>query len=169
MFRAALASALLLCLLGGCATYQLGETANLEFRSVFVAPPANQTSLPQLAAPVAAAMRRSIEQSASLDLASRSDADAELRLRLVESGRERLAVQSQDLGRARKIDLQIEVSLSLLRSGSADQYIIRDRRFTISQEVYLDSGQIEAEAQATPELARKIAQAAADILLDPWP
>lgn len=169
MRRAILASLILLPLLGGCASYQLGQPAPPEYRTVFVAPTANETDLPQLAAPVAAALRRAIEQTGALNLATRGAADTELRLRLVDAKRERLAVQSQDLGRARKIDLQLEVSLSLLRSGTEDQFIISDRRFTVTQEIYLDSGQIEAETQAAPEIARKIAEATAEILLDSWP
>ena len=46
---------------GGCASYQLGSaTAELPYRAIYVAPPRNETNLPQLEAPMAVALRHAI-------------------------------------------------------------------------------------------------------------
>ena len=169
MLKTVFASIAAIALLAGCASYHLGSPGALDYSTVYIAPPLNQTTLPKLESAVDVALRKAIEQSGPLHLAGRGQANVELTVRLVEVKRAIEAVQSNDLGRARKIALRLEVAFDLRRSDAApDDFMIHDRHFIVSQDVYVDSGQIEAEYQATPELARKVAQEATGLLLDVW-
>ncbi len=153
---------------GGCASYQLGNPSQPDYGSIRVAPPRNESSLPQAEAPIATALRQAIQQSGDLEFSSATTADSVLELTLLEISRPIAAALSEDVGRGRKFELVAQLSLSLRREGDSENYLIRDRTFTVRQDIFSDSGQIDAERQATPELARKIAERAAQILQEAW-
>src|SRR5690606_25886317 len=123
---------------------------------------------PQIEAPLTNALRKAIQQSTTLELASGSDSDAVLEITIVEAHRDIAAALAEDVGRARKFELTLDLSLSLRKPGETDDYFLQDRLFNVTQDIYTDSGQITAEYQATPELARTIATRAAEILEDLW-
>lgn len=165
---ALVASALATLLLASCASYQLGNPASLSYRSVHVAPPRNLSTLPQIEGAVNTALRKELAQSASLELASDSQSDVVLEITILDSKRRIAAVTADDVGRGRKFELSVDLALSLRRTGTPDDYLIRDRAFTVTQDVFTDSGQVNAEYQGTVEIARSIAVRAAEIIQDHW-
>lgn len=156
------------CFLGGCGSYQLGEPGELAYSSVFVSPTRNLTDIPQIEGAVNQALRKAIEQDSRLSLSPSQASSAILELALIESKRETAAVLAEDVGRVRKFQLNVEVSVSLRESAGSANFIIEDRRFRITQDIFTDSGQINAEHQAVAEMAAKIAQQANEILVDVW-
>lgn len=163
-----LIGALAVLLLHGCASYQLGEPARLPYRSVSVSPPKNLSTLPQLEGALNSALRQTILQSASLDLAQTGSQDATLELVVVEAKRDIAAVTADDVGRGRKFELVIDFELSLKKAGSGEDYFVRSRPFTIKRDIYNDSGLVDAEHQAGPAIAREAATKAVEIITDLW-
>lgn len=154
--------------LSGCASYQLGQPRTAAYQAIYVAPARNQSALPQLEAPVNAAVRQALGRSEAFTLANEGDADAKLEIRLIEAKREMAAVLSEDVGRARKVQLVVEVAVDLKNASQPGSFYIRDRRFVITQDVFTDSGQVSAEYQAGPELADQIATRVTELLADTW-
>lgn len=168
MLRPLLITLAALATLSGCASYHLGSSGKLEYSTIFVAPPRNNSTLPQLEGPTNAALRKAIEEASKLSIASRATSDAILELAILSSDREIAAVLPSDVGLARKLDVIFEVELSLRSTAVPDTYYIRARTFTVAIDIFTDSGQITAERQAVPEIARKIAQRATEIIQDVW-
>lgn len=154
--------------LSGCASYQIGEPAPLPYRAISVSPPKNLSTLPQLEGPLAAALRQAILQAGSLELAQSGNSDATLELTIVEARREIAAVTAEDLGRGRKFQLLVEFELSLKSSGQQEDYLVNSRRFTVTRDIFTESGLVDAEHQAGPEIAREAAQLSIEIISDLW-
>lgn len=157
----------LLWLLAGCASYQMGAPSALPYSSIEVASPRNESTLPQIEAPLSVALRQAIQESQSLRLDS-NGGSAVLEITVLEAKRDIAAALAEDVGRARKFELTLNLALSLRKPGAGDEYFFRDRLFSVTQDIYTDSGQITAEYQATPEIARVIAVRATEILEDLW-
>lgn len=168
MLRPFLIALIALTALSGCASYKLGSSGKLEYSAIFVAPPRNLSTLPQLEGPTNAALRNAIEEASKLSIASRSSADAILELAIIHVDREIAAVSPNDVGRARKLEVSFEVQLTLRSTTAPDTYYIRERPFTVTIDIFTDSGQINAERAAIPEISRKIADRAAEIIQDAW-
>ncbi|MDQ8201978.1 LPS assembly lipoprotein LptE [Pelagicoccus sp. SDUM812003] len=160
--------ALTLLSLSGCASYQLGSSTDLPYSVIRIDTPKNLTELAQVEAPLNAALREAVSRSATLQLNEGQRYDALLETTVIEAKREIAGVQSEDVGRGRKFELRITVSLSLRSSSQPDRFFIRDRQFEIRQDVYSDSGLVEAEYQAMPEISREIAERAVEIIEDLW-
>ena len=154
--------------LSGCASYRLGQPRAADYQAIYIAPARNESALPQLEAPVNAAVRQALSRSEAFSLANESDADAKLEIRLIEAKREMAAVLSEDVGRARKLQLVVEVGVDLHNTRQPGAFYIRDRRFVVSQDIFTDSGQISAEYHAGPALADEIATRVAELLADTW-
>lgn len=165
---ASLAVSLFLLALSGCASYQLGETAALPYHSIYVAPPKNLSTLPQFEAPLAAALRQSLLQSGPVTLSGSAASDATLELTVVEIKRDIAAVTAEDVGRGRKFELTVSLELTLREPVEGGQIYIDSREFSVTQDVYSDSGLVDAEYQATPELSRIIAERATELVVDLW-
>lgn len=168
MRKIALFGALFTLFLSGCASYQLGEPTSLPYKSIAVAAPRNSSTLPQLEAALTSATRSALQQSGALDLATGSTSDAVLLLHVLEVRREIAAVNSNDVGRGRKFELEIDVELTLENTASPNSPFIDRRLFTIKQDVFTDSGLVDAEYQAMPEISRLVAERATEILTDRW-
>ena len=168
MLRAFIPLALAFALLSGCASYQLGQPRPVEYQAIYVAPTLNQTVLPQLEAPVNHAVRQALARSGVFQLAGEDQGDARLEIRLVEATRQIAAAQSEDVGRARKIELAVAVAVDLQSQTQPDRYFFQDRTFVVTQSVYVDSGQVSAEYQASPQLAEQIAEQITELLADTW-
>ncbi|EDY84476.1 hypothetical protein VDG1235_4107 [Verrucomicrobiia bacterium DG1235] len=164
----ALIGAIASLILSGCATYQLGEPTELPYQSVSIAPPRNFSTLPQIEGPLNAALRHSLQRSGALSLASGSSADAILEITVLEARREIAAVSPQDVGRGRKFELIIDLELNLKQSAASEIFFIEGRKFSVKQDIFSDSGQVDAEYQAIPEISRQIAERATELLVDLW-
>ena len=155
-------------LLSGCASYQLGEPTQLPYRVLSVASPKNLSSLPNLEGALASALRQSILQAAPLELSQSTNHDAILELTILEAKRDIAAVTAEDVGRGRKFEFKIDFELSLRKTGAAEEYFIRSRIFTIKRDIFTESGLVDAEHQAGPEIAREAAVKTIEIITDLW-
>lgn len=164
---------LLLCLAGawlaaGCSHYQLGTGSKLTFATLYVAPVANDTELPQAVAIVSTQLREALLRDSRIQLAaSPDDADATLKVRLTRYSREQLTALATDTGRARKfgLDLTAVCTLTDRRSGHV---LFADRPVEVTRQIFTDSGQLQAEYDAVPLLAQQLADRVAHAVLDTW-
>ncbi len=164
----ALIGAIASLFLGACASYQMGAPADLPYRSIAVAPPKNHSTLPQIEGPLNAALRQAIQTSGELSLETEGASDATLQVSVLETRRHIAAVSASDVGRGRKFELTIELELSLQKGDGSGQYFFQSRPLTISQDIYADSGLVDAEHQAIPEISRQIANRVTETLVDLW-
>ncbi|MBK1878642.1 LPS assembly lipoprotein LptE [Pelagicoccus mobilis] len=164
----ALIGALVTLLFTGCASYQMGEPTELPYRTIYVAPPQNLSTLAKLEGPLNAALRQEILQTSSLELAQPGRQDATLDLTLTKAKREIAAVTTEDLGRGRKFELVLDFELSLKRPGNNEDYFVQSREFTIKRDIFTESGLVDAEYQAGPEISREAAEKAIQIITDLW-
>lgn len=164
----ALLGAIAALFLNGCASYQLGNTAALPYKSISVSPPVNLSSLPQVEGPLNAALRKAIQTNGSLTLATGGASDAVLELSLTETRRNIAAVSSSDVGRGRKFELVVDLELSLKKNDGSGQFFIQTRPLSITQDIYADSALVDAEYHAIPEISRKIADRVTESLVDLW-
>ncbi|MBC2607664.1 LPS assembly lipoprotein LptE [Pelagicoccus albus] len=158
----------IVALLSGCASYQLGTPSPLPYETIAVAPPLNKTTLPQIEGPLNAALRQSLQRSSSVKLSTGSAADGILSLTLLEVKRSIAAVTSDDVGRGRKFQLEIQVELSVSNENDPSAPYLPSRVFAISQDIFTDDGQVEAEYQAIPEISRKIAEKTTELVTELW-
>ncbi len=154
--------------LGACASYQMGTPSDLPYKSISIAPPKNLSTLPQIEGPLNAALRKAIQQSGTLKLSTDSQSDAVLEMSILETRRNIAAVNSSDVGRGRKFEFTVNLELSLRKAGTDDQFFLEAKPFSIKQDIYADSGLVDAENQAIPEISRQIAERAAEIIVDRW-
>jgi hypothetical protein len=156
----------LLWLGAGCANYQLGTGGTPSFHTVYVAPVANKTMLPQARELVTTRLREELARDGRVALAnSPTEADATLTVTIVDFHRDVAAVREGDTGLARKFDLTVGVDCTLReRSGKV---WFENRRINATREAFTDGGQLQSEYQTVPllagELAKKITHAALDV------
>ena len=157
--------------LTGCATYQLGEPGGGSdaFESVYVAPIRNESTFPMLKSSLTASIRKAIADTGFLSIDSKANADAILETRVVSVNRDIAAVSSIDVGRGRKYELEFQTLLTLYRRNGAQlEPVFVDRSILTKQDIFADSGQVNAEHQAGPEIARNIGRRIAESLVDTW-
>ncbi len=152
----------------GCASYQLGTPGGDEYSSVYVKPIRNDSTYPLLEQSLTSSIIRAINESGSLSTASQSNAETTLEIIVSNANREIAAVTSQDVGRGRKFEMQFDVLCSLYRNNGNNDIIFQNRSISVSQDIFADSGQVNAEHQAGPEISRKISQRVANLLTDVW-
>lgn len=156
--------------LAGCASYQLGQPGDSDsYRSVYVKPVRNDSTFPMLKASLTASIRKSIADTGYLDVASSGSADTVLETRVISVNREIAAVSSIDVGRGRKYELEFETLCSLYQKIDGQlEPVFLNRRILVKQDIFADSGQVNAEHQAGPEIAKKIAQRVTESIVDTW-
>lgn len=156
-----------LVVLAGCAHYQLGTGATPSFRTLYVAPVANQTLLPQARAIVSTQLRQAFIHDGRVRLVnSPAQADATLSVTIVDYHRDVAAARENDTGLARKFNLTLGVDCTLRRS---DGQVLLDRRHVdVQREAFTDSGQLQAEYQTVPLLAEALATRITHTVLDTW-
>ncbi len=154
----------------GCASYQMGQPGESDsYRSVYVKPVRNDSTFPMLKASLTASIRKAIADTGYLDVASSGSADSVLETRVISVNREIAAVSSIDVGRGRKYELEFETLCSLYQNvGGQLEPVFLNRRILVKQDIFADSGQVNAEHQAGPEIAKKIAQRVTESIVDTW-
>lgn len=159
-----------LCILSGCATYQLGAPGGSDsYKTIYVKPVRNDSTFPMLKATLTASLRKSIQESGFLSNAAEDQADTILDTRVVSVKRDIAAVSSIDVGRGRKYELEFETLCTLyLREDGQMKPLFTNRRVIAKQDIFADSGQVNAEHQVGPEIARKIARRISESVLDTW-
>lgn len=159
---------LLALLSAGCANYRLGTGGTLAFQRLYVAPVANETTLPQAVALVSTQIREHLIRDGRVRLVSSAeDADATLVITLTDYGREVATVRSDDTGLARKFDLTLTAKATLRDQRSGDA-LFENRVLTSKRQAFTDSGQLQAEYQTLPLLANSLAESVRNAVLDVW-
>lgn len=154
--------------LAGCSHYQLGTGATLTFRTLYVAPVANKTLLPQAQAIVSTQLRETFARDGRVSLVSSPDAaDATLTVVINDYHRDIAAVREGDTGLARKFNLVLGANCTL-RDNRAAKDLFADRPVTATREAFTDSGQLQAEYQTLPLLAETLSAKIAHAALDVW-
>ncbi len=159
----------------GCAHYQLGTEAKLSFHTLYLAPVGNKAKLPQAVAIVTTQLRQAFIADGRVTLVNSPDqADATLTVTLSDYGREVTSARPDDTGLARKFNLRLTAACTL-RDNRADKTLFAQRPVTVEQQIFAtatpqqaDSDQLQAEYQALPQLATKLADKVAHTTLDVW-
>lgn len=161
----------LLCLasllLGACAHYHLGTGGKLAFTSLYIAPVASETMLPQARAMLGTQLRETFLRDSRITLVSTAEeADAVLEVTLSNFERKAVVAKATDSGLARKFQLTLHASCNLqLRDGSK---LLDKRLVSVNREDYVDSGQLQAEYEMLPVIAEKLSTEISHAVLDTW-
>lgn len=155
-------------LLGGCSHYGLGTGAALSFHSVYIAPVENRSDAPAAAALVSTVLRSEFLRDGRVQLVNSPEA-AEATLSLVLTGYSRVAATARpgDTGLARKFAVTLSGKLTL-QDNRTGKVLFSGRPVDGVRDVFTDSGQLPAEAQALPDLAGDLAKKVAHAALDVW-
>ena len=152
----------------GCAHYQLDTGASATFHTLYVAPVANKTLLPQAQPILSTRLREAFARDARVALVnSASAADATLTVVINDYHRDVAAVREGDTGLARKFNVTLGVSASL-RDNRSGKMIFENRAVSAIREVFTDSGQLQSEYQTLPLLADALATKVIHAALDVW-
>lgn len=152
----------------GCSHYQLGTEAKLTFHTLYIAPVANKTQLPQARELVSTQIRDAFARDARITLVnSPESADATLTVVLTDYRRDVATVREGDTGLARKFNLTLGATATL-RDNRAAKNLFEQRPVSAQREAFTDSGQRQSEYQTLPLLAESLAQKMAHAALDVW-
>lgn len=168
-FRLPVLCLLALCLgLAGCAHYQLGTGGQLGFTTLYVAPVANRTLLPQAQAILSTQLREKLGRDGRVTLVnSPAGADAILTVVIKDYHRDIRAVREDDTGLARKFALVLGTECTL-HDARVGRDLFTSRSIEVTRDVFTDSGQLQAEYQMLPVLAEALADKVAHSVLDVW-
>lgn len=154
--------------LSGCANYHFGTDTVLPFHTLYVAPIANKTLLPQAQAITSTAVRDELMRDGRVVLVnSAEEADATLTLTLVAYRRDVATVKSGDTGLARKFALTMTATATL-HDNRGNKDLFQQRALSVVRDAFTDSGQLQAEYQTLPFLAEALAKKATHAALDVW-
>jgi hypothetical protein len=152
----------------GCSHYQLGTGGKLSFATLYVAPVANKSLLPQAQAIVSNMLREELLHDGRVTLVNSPEAaDATLTLVLNDYHRDVATVQSGDTGLAREFALTLAATITL-HDNRIGKDLFEKRPITAVRDAYTDSGQLQSEYQTLPLLAGVLAKKAAHAVLDVW-
>ena len=153
--------------LAGCSHYRLGTGPAPSFHTLYVAPVANRTMLPQARETVTSQIRTAFARDSRVALAnSAAEADATLEVTIVDFHRDVAAVREGDTGLARKFDLIVGADCTLRqRDGTV---LFRNRHIEVRREAFTDAGQLQSEYQTIPLLAADLADRIDHAALDVW-
>ena len=164
---------LLLCLTGvlllsGCANYRLGTGGQVSFRTLYVAPVVNESNAPQAVAIVSTQIREAFLHDSRVILVNTAEeADATLTVHLLKYSREAQTRQTIDTGLARKFDVTLNAEATL-RDNRSNKLLFEKRQVQATRQVFVDSGQLQAEYQNIPLLAETLAKNVLGATLDVW-
>jgi hypothetical protein len=167
----------LFVLLAGCSHYQFGTQGRLDFTTVYVAPVANKTLLPQAQAVMTTQLREALEKDGRVTLVnSPQAADVTLSVVLVSYRRDVAAVREADTGLASKFTLTLGATCTL-RDNRRGRAYFENRPVTVERDVFTDNGQpwspltgdqLQAEYNTVPLLAESLGDKVAHTVLDVW-
>lgn len=157
----------LIALASGCSSYQAGTGGTLPFESISVNKVENLALVPQAHDLLNAELRRSLNSDPRLQLLATNNGDAQLEVSIQDYRRELAATRSDDTVLARKYTLYMTLEVSLAKADG-ESYWFRNRPYQVSLDVFLDSGQTNAESQGLVLLCQKAADQIADSILQTW-
>ncbi len=153
-------------LLSGCANYQLGDSVEMPFKSVYVKPVVNHSFAPQAEVILANQVIEDLNRSGQVKTAEKG-ADATLSIVLSDYQRGVTATRPQDTQQARAFSLTLTATITLTNNKTGEVYI-KQHELTASQDAFTDGGFIQSEYQAMPILTRKLAQMISSQILGAW-
>jgi hypothetical protein len=151
----------------GCLGYRFGRSAELPFRTIYVAPPVNASLAPQTAPLLGSVIRRELDRSGEVRISEDPNADAVLEITLRVLEREISADRADDTGLARKWRLTLSAECTL-RDPKTGEVYMEKRVIPAFDEVYTDSGQTAAEHQNMPVLMTRLGEAITREILSTW-
>jgi len=161
----------------GCAHYQLGTQGRLAFDTLYVAPVANQTLLPQSRDIMSTQIRDALARDGRVTLVNTPQAaDATLSVTLLDYHRDIAAVREQDTGLASKFTLTLSAACTL-RDNRTGRAYFENRPVSVERDVFTDSGQpsspltgdqLQAEYNTVPLLGESLGDRVAHTVLDVW-
>ena len=155
-------------ILSGCAAYQLGTGSKLKFSTLFIAPVASETMIPQAQVLVTTQLREAFLKDGRVTLVNSAEA-AEAVLQVTLSAYDRAVAVSlpTDTGLGRRFDVTLRAQATLT-DNRTKQPLFAKRPLSAQRGVFTDSGLIPSEYQALPLLAEQLASEAAHAVLDTW-
>lgn len=171
-----LVSIVVLCLFTGCASYKLGSSAEIPFKSIYIKPTTNHSFAPQAQPIVSAQIRETFIHDGRVKLVSKEEeADAVLYVDLTKYDRSAAARNSNDTEIANDFDIRLTADIALYDQQTG-AYLIQKRSIQADTHAYIGNpytdGEIisfqQSERQAMAQLARDIARKITDEVLSPW-
>jgi hypothetical protein len=157
-----------IALLSGCANYQLGTGAKTKFSTLFIAPVASSTLIPQAQVLVTTQLREAFIKDGRVTLVDSPEAaDAVLRITLSGYDRTVAVSRADDTGLARRFDLSLTAQGTLTDNRTKQDYFAK-RPLVAKRGVFTDSGLVPSEYQTLPLLAEQLAGEAVHAVLDVW-
>jgi len=158
----------LLALLPGCQSYRLGTSAQLSFRSLYIAPITMRALLPQAQPILSTHVREAFARDGRVTLVNDAgQAEATLQILVRDYHREVATVRPGDTGLARKFQVTLTAEATLIDNRTG-QPLFESRPIVSTRDVFTDRGQQQAEYQILPLLAQDLAQKTAHAVLDTW-
>ena len=155
-------------ILAGCSGYQLGTGAKQKFSTLFVAPVASETLIPQAQVLVTTQLREAFLKDGRVTLVdSPAEADAVLQVTLSGYDRAVAVARQDDTGLARRFDVSLRARATLTDNRTKQVYFA-GRPLVAKRGAFTDSGLVPAEYQVLPLLAEQLATGTLHAVLDTW-
>ena len=154
-------------LLPSCSHYRLGVPAEPDFGSVHIESVVNDSNAPQVQALLTRNLIAAFLRDGTVRVGSRDSAAATLRVVVSGYGRTRSATRSNDTVLARSYNLNLSAEITLLNNHSGQPYF-ENRPITAIETAYVDDGLPQAEYEAMPALAIRLADRIKDAVIGVW-
>ena len=152
-------------LLAGCAHYQLGDSAKLNFSTISLSLIVNSSYAPQAHTYLSEALATEIMNSGKLTLAAAGKGQTTLEVELSDYKKQIGATSHEDTGRARSLDLTVVAQATL---KDAEGKVLYSQSFSATDNYYADNGSVSAEQQALPLLLHQLAAKIVKAVLGVW-
>lgn len=156
-----------LVLLSGCAGYKLGPVHKNEFRSVAVPMFKNRTLKPQLEAQVTNAIIKRFHADGSLAVKSVDDAD--IIVRGVVVGYDRITIRGQRLDTTVPSELRVTIHASIeAYDRVTGAVVVPATVVSANADTFIGTDQQTSELQALPLIADDLAKKAVSLIAERW-
>ena len=160
--------AFIVFLCAGCANYRLGQPAELPFRTLYVAPVANDSYAPQVQVPLSNSIIDLFLNDGTVRITqNQHTADAILEVTVSEYERDVSTTDEDDtfLARSYNVTLRADCTLKDQRTGTI---YFENRSVSASNRVFFDSGFQPSEYENMPRLTRDLAREVRNLVLSTW-
>ena len=157
----------LVLLQGGCAHYKLGRPGTLPFSSIYIAPATSETPIAQAQVLLSRNLIEAFLRDGSVQVSGPEEAEAALRVVLVAYERNVSVTREDDTALGRTFEITLKAEATLLDNRSEKVYFSK-RTFEVSEQVFAGSSLPQAEYQAMPTLARRLANEIKNGILNVW-
>ena len=162
-----LLTGLLAVLTGGCATYHLGATQSLPYRSVAVPMFKNKTFKPQLEAQITNAIIKRFQTDGTLRIESVADADVIITGQITKFYRRELRVTQTDVNAPREYRDVIEAQIEA-RVRATGELVFTPVTVEGHADTFIGTDLQSADEQALPLIAEDLAKRVVPLLAERW-